>query len=85
MDRGQRPVAVGVVSSDKMNKTRVVTLLRHTRHVLYEKVLRRRTKLYVHDEKNESRAGDTVSVMGTRPISKLKRWRLVSVIKKGAV
>ncbi|MBL0059123.1 MAG: 30S ribosomal protein S17 [Elusimicrobia bacterium] len=82
MERDDRKVLEGVVLSDKMDKTRVVTVERRLRHKSYGKVLTRTTKLYAHDEKNESKAGDHVAVMETRPLSKLKRWRLVSVIKR---
>jgi small subunit ribosomal protein S17 len=82
MERGRRKTRTGVVIGDKMDKTRIVEITRSFRHPLYDKVLRRRTKFYVHDEKNESRAGDQVRIMETRPLSKLKRWRLVEVVKK---
>ncbi|MFC1678903.1 30S ribosomal protein S17 [Elusimicrobiota bacterium] len=80
--RGRRHVFVGVVVSDKADKTRVVSVARTTKHRRYEKVLHGRSKFYVHDAENKSRKGDTVEIMGTRPISKLKRWRLVRVLKK---
>lgn len=67
----------GIVISDGMNKTRVVEVEWTTRDPLYQKVLNRRTKYYVHDEKNESRLGDKVEIIETRPISKLKRWKIV--------
>jgi len=81
--RGNRRVAVGVVTSDKMQQTRRVEIARLVKHARYGKYIRRRTVCYVHDEKNESRIGDTVEIMETRPLSKLKTWRLVSVVKKG--
>ncbi|MBI2808138.1 MAG: 30S ribosomal protein S17 [Planctomycetes bacterium] len=80
--RGSRRTAVGVVTSDKMNKTRRVELPFLVKHPRYGKYIKRRTICYVHDEKNESRAGDTVEIMESRPMSKLKCWRLVSVVKK---
>ena len=80
--RGNRRVEVGVVTKDKMNKTRRVEIPRLVKHPRYGKYIKRRTICYVHDEVNESRAGDTVEIMESRPISKLKSWRLVRVIKK---
>jgi small subunit ribosomal protein S17 len=79
--RTRRHVFQGIVVSHKADKTRVVHVQRQVRHPLYEKILRMKSKFYVHDEGNESRAGDFVEIMGTRPLSKLKRWRLVRVIK----
>jgi len=79
--RARRHVFQGVVVSDKADKTRVVSVQRQVRHPKYEKVMRKRSKFYVHDEGNESRAGDLVEIMGTRPISKLKRWRLIRIVK----
>jgi small subunit ribosomal protein S17 len=67
-----------------MNKTRIVEITRAFRHPLYKKVLHRRTKFYAHDEQNQSHAGDTVRIMETRPLSKLKRWTLVEVVKKAS-
>src|SRR6266481_9278973 len=80
--RGQRRVEIGVVTSDKMNKTRRVEIPRLVKHVRYGKYIKRRTICHVHDEKNESRAGDTVEIMETRPLSKTKHWRLVRVVTK---
>jgi small subunit ribosomal protein S17 len=82
MERGKRKAKTGVVVSDKMDKTRIVEIVRTFRHPLYDKVLRRRSKFYVHDEKNESHSGDRVKIMETRPLSRLKRWRLVEVMGK---
>ncbi len=82
-ERGQRRTAVGVVTSDKMNKTRRVEIPRLVKHPRYGKYIRRRTICHVHDENNESRAGDTVEIMETRPLSKTKHWRLVRVVTKG--
>jgi small subunit ribosomal protein S17 len=81
-DRAERKSMRGKVTSNKMNKTIVVEVPRKVRHPLYEKYLSRSTKLYVHDEKNEARVGDVVEVMQTRPLSRLKRWRLVSIVQK---
>ena len=72
----------GVVESVKMDKTVVVSVLRRVRHPKYGKFVHRTSKFYVHDERNECGVGDTVRVMETRPISKMKRWRLVEIIEK---
>ena len=81
-ERGKRRVEVGVVTSDKMQKTRRVEIPRLVKHQRYGKYIRRRTVCHVHDENNESRAGDTVEIMETRPLSKTKHWRLVRVVTK---
>lgn len=81
-ERNQRKVVVGIVMSDKTDKTRVVGINRRVTHPRYGKSLRRRTKIYVHDANNQSHIGDEVEVMSTRPLSKLKRWRLVRVVKQ---
>jgi small subunit ribosomal protein S17 len=83
--RSQRRVAVGLVTSDKMNKTRRVEIPRLVKHARYGKYIRRRTVCHVHDEKNESRQGDTVEIMESRPLSKTKHWRLVRVVTKAPV
>src|SRR5947199_1014029 len=83
-ERGKRRVEVGVVTSDKMNKTRRVEIPRLVKHPRYGKYIRRRTVCHVHDEKNESHVGDTVEIMETRPLSKTKHWRLVRVVTKAA-
>jgi small subunit ribosomal protein S17 len=80
--RGKRRVAVGVVTSDKMNKTRRVELPRLVQHARYGKYIKRRTICHVHDENNESRLGDQVEIMETRPLSKTKHWRLLRVVVK---
>jgi small subunit ribosomal protein S17 len=80
--RGKRRVEVGIVTSDKMNKTRRVEIPRLVKHARYGKYIRRRTICHVHDEKNESRSGDTVEIMESRPISKTKHWRLIRVVTK---
>ena len=85
IERDDRKVVEGLVLSDKMDKTLVVSVERRLRHGSYGKVLTRSTKVYAHDEKNESKAGDRVQVMETRPLSKTKRWRLVSVVARAAV
>jgi small subunit ribosomal protein S17 len=75
---------VGEVVSDKMDKTIVVLVSRRVRHPRYQKVITKHKKFYAHDEKQEAGLGDTVSIVGTVPLSKLKRWRLESVIEKAA-
>ena len=83
--RARRRVAVGVVTSDKMNKTRRVEIPRLVKHPRYGKYIKRRTVCYAHDETNETHNGDTVEIMETRPLSKTKNWRLVRVVKKAPV
>src|SRR6266545_4155897 len=82
--RGKRRVEVGVVTSDKMNKTRRVEIPRLVKHVRYGKYIKRRTICHVHDEQNASHTGDTVEIMETRPLSKLKCWRLLRIVAKSA-
>ena len=81
-DRNYRKVRSGIVVSDKMDKTIVVQVEDRVKHALYGKVMRRSSRLKVHDENNEAGIGDTVRVMETRPLSATKRWRLVQVIEK---
>src|ERR1700684_1320984 len=80
--RQQRRMLVGVVTSDKMNKTRRVEIPRLVKHARYGKYIKRRTICHVHDEQNESRMGDTVEIMESRPLSKTKNWRFVRVVAK---
>lgn len=75
-------VAVGVVTSDRMDRTRRVEIPRLVKHETYGKYIRRKTICYVHDENNESRQGDTVEISECRPVSKTKRWKLVRVLAK---
>jgi small subunit ribosomal protein S17 len=82
LDTGKSKVRSGRVVSDKMDKTRVVAVERVTRHPLYGKIIRRTKKYKFHDETNESRVGDMVKIMETRPLSKDKRWRLVEIVQK---
>lgn len=77
-----RRVMQGIVTRDKMSKTRRVEVERLVRHVKYGKFVKRRTVCYTHDEKNESRLGDTVEIIESRPLSKLKRWQLVRVVTR---
>ena len=81
-ERNLRKTQVGIVTSDKMDKTIVVAVEDHVKHPLYKKIVKRTYKLKAHDENNECRKGDTVKVMETRPLSKDKRWRLVEVVEK---
>jgi len=80
--RNYRKTRVGVVVSDKMDKTIVVAIKDSVKHPVYNKVIKNTYKLKAHDEKNECRIGDKVKVMETRPLSKDKRWRLVEIIEK---
>lgn len=82
MERNLRKTRVGLVTSDKMNKTIVVSIVDNVKHPLYGKIVKRTYKLKAHDENNECRIGDRVRVMETRPLSKDKRWRLVEIIEK---
>ena len=77
-----KKVAVGIVTSDKMKKTRRVEIARLVKYPKYGKIVRRRTVCYVHDEQEQSSMGDTVEIVECRPMSKLKRWSLVSVVSK---
>lgn len=80
-ERANRKSFEGVVVSDKMDKTRTVRVTRTVRHPFYAKVMTKSSKFHVHDESNQSREGDLVEITSTRPLSKLKRWRLVRVVK----
>lgn len=80
--RGHRKVKIGVVTSDKMNKSRVIAVKRYLKHPFYGKFIRKTSKFMIHDENNESHIGDLIKVMETRPLSKRKRWRLVEVVEK---
>ena len=80
--QGQRKTKVGRVVSDKMDKTIVVRVDTVKAHPRYKKVVRRSAKFHAHDAENEAKTGDTVRIMETRPLRKLKRWRLVEVIQK---
>ncbi|MGR3310523.1 MAG: 30S ribosomal protein S17 [Candidatus Brocadiales bacterium] len=79
--RGRRKVIVGVVSSDKMNKTVVIEVGRHVKHPKYGKFVRKATVYKAHDEENKAKVGDKVEIVEVRPLSKTKRWRLVRVIE----
>ena len=73
---------VGLVVSDKMDKTVVVAIVDNVKHPLYKKIVKRTVRLKAHDEKNECRVGDRVEVMETRPLSKDKRWRVIEILEK---
>ena len=81
-ERNLRKTRVGVVSSDKMDKTVVVTVKDKIKHPLYKKIVNRTIKFKAHDEKKECGVGDKVLIMETRPLSKDKRWRVVEIIEK---
>jgi small subunit ribosomal protein S17 len=81
-ERGARQELLGVVTSAKMEKTIVVKVTRATQHPLYHRVVRSAKKYYAHDETREARVGDTVRIVSTRPLSKLKRWRLKEVVAR---
>ena len=80
--RQARRTLIGIVTRDKTLKTRRVEIQRLVKHPRYGKYIKRRTICYMHDERNETHMGDTVEIMETRPLSKLKSWRLVRVVKK---
>ena len=82
MDRNRRKTRVGIVTSNKMDKTIVVTVEEFVRHSLYGKAVKVTKKFKAHDEQNECNIGDKVRIMETRPLSKDKRWRLVNIIEK---
>ena len=82
MERNLRKTRVGVVVSDKMDKTIVVAVKDSVQHPLYKKIMKRTVKFKAHDEKNECGVGDRVEIMETRPISADKRWRLVQIIER---
>ena len=81
-ERGMRKSQVGIVTSDKMDKTIVVAVETVTRHPLYKKTIRRTKALKAHDEANSAKVGDRVRVVETRPLSREKRWRLVEILER---
>jgi len=81
-ERATRKTRVGLVVSDKMQKTVVVAIERRVPHPVYGKMMTRTTRLKAHDEENQAKAGDTVRIMETRPMSKDKRWRLVEIVSR---
>ena len=83
-ERGERSELIGKVTSAKMEKTIVVEVIRLVQHAKYRRVIRITKKFYAHDEKREAKLGDTVRISSTRPLSKLKRWRLKDVLTRNA-
>lgn len=83
-DRNKRKLLVGIVTSDRMVKTITVKVERFVRHPKFGKYIKRLTTCYAHDEKREAKLGDRVEIMETRPMSRLKRWRLVKVLGAGS-
>ena len=81
-ERNSRKSIIGIVASDKMDKSRVIIVERNIMHPLYKKYVKKTSKFMAHDETNESHIGDTVRLMETRPLSKNKRWRLVEIIER---
>ena len=81
-ERNLRKTRVGLVVSDKMDKTVVVAIVDNVKHPLYKKIVKRTVRRKAHDEKNECRVGDRVEVMETRPLSKDKRWRVIEILEK---
>jgi small subunit ribosomal protein S17 len=82
MERNLRKERIGVVVSNRMGKTIIVTVKRKMKHPIYGKFVNKTSKLYAHDEANACSIGDTVKIMETKPLSKSKRWRLVEIIEK---
>jgi len=82
MERALRKTRVGIVVSDKMDKTIVVAIRDNVKHPLYKKIIKRTVRFKAHDENNVANIGDTVEIMETRPLSKDKNWRLVRIIEK---
>ena len=82
MERNLRKERIGVVASNKMDKTIVVVIERRTKHPIYGKFVKKSTRFFAHDEKNVCNIGDTVRIMETRPLSKNKHWRLVEIIER---
>ena len=81
-ERALRKTRIGKVVSDKMDKTVVISIKDNVKHPIYGKIVKRTLKVHAHDENNECGVGDKVSIMETRPLSKTKRWRVVSIIEK---
>jgi small subunit ribosomal protein S17 len=82
VERNLRKTRIGVVKSNKMDKTITVSVERKVKHPIYGKFVKKTTSFHAHDEKNECTVGDIVKIMETRPLSKTKRWRLVEVVEK---
>jgi small subunit ribosomal protein S17 len=81
-NRKPRKTIVGRVINDAMNKTVTLSIERMFRHPRYKKIVKKTSKVYAHDEKNDCRVGDKVKVMSTRPLSKLKRWRVIEILER---
>ena len=81
-ERASRKIRVGIVTSDKMDKTVTVAVVNRKSHPVYGKTLTTTVKLKAHDEQNDAKEGDTVEIMETRPLSKTKRWRLIRVVER---
>ena len=81
-ERGYRKTIIGIVTSDRMNKTVTVTVQRSIQHTIYKKFINRSSKVLAHDENNECKIGDKVRIMETRPLSRRKRWRICEVIER---
>ena len=84
-ERNLRKVMIGTVTSNKMDKTVVVSVATNVRHPMYSKIVKRTYKLKAHDEENQCQVGDKVKVMETRPLSKDKRWRVVEIVEKAVI
>ena len=84
-ERNLRKIMIGTVTSNKMDKTVVVSVEKSVRHKVYDKIVKRTYKLKAHDEENKCNIGDKVKVMETRPLSKDKRWRVVEIIEKAVI
>jgi small subunit ribosomal protein S17 len=82
VERANRKTKIGVVSSDKMEKSRVILIERYVKHPLYKKYVKKTSKFMAHDEANDSHEGDTVRIMETRPLSARKRWRIVEILER---
>jgi small subunit ribosomal protein S17 len=82
VERGKRKTKIGIVFSDKMNKSRVITVERNIKHSLYKKYVKKSSKFMAHDENNDSHAGDLVRIMETRPLSAKKRWRVIEILER---
>jgi small subunit ribosomal protein S17 len=78
----QKKTKIGIVVSDKMDKTRVIVVNRYLKHPLYSKFVKKTSRFMIHDEKNDSHEGDTIKVIETRPLSKQKRWRLIEIVER---
>lgn len=81
-ERNRRKTRIGKVVSDKMDNTIVVEIIRTLKHPMYQRIIKTKSKLYAHDNTGNAAAGDTVRVMECRPLSKMKRWRLVEILEK---